>query len=135
MEKLGKKLGEAVANKKKIYAEAVIRLVVSGVFCFLVSGGGTDMENTTMQVLCIAVVLIIGLYPLIHLPEKLEFYEEGIVHNGIVYLWSDMGSVEWQDYTMGSFLYRMSMATECKDFDITYLDCAKKQYNKAYLND
>lgn len=57
MEKLGKKLGEAVANKKKIYAEAVIRLVVSGVFCFWVSGGGTDMGNTTMQVLCKSLAL------------------------------------------------------------------------------
>lgn len=134
MEKLGKKLGEVVANKKKIYIETAIRLVVLGVFLFFVSGGGKDMKNTTMLVFCIVVVLVIGLYPLIHLPEKMEFYEDGIVHNGIVYLWSDMRSVEWHDYTKGIFHYTR-MATECKVFDITYLDCAKKQYNKAYLND
>lgn len=135
MEKLGKKLTEAGADKKKIYIETVVRVAVLVAFLFAVSGGGRNFTNITMVVLSILIVFVMGLYPLIHLPEKMEFYENGIVHNGIVYLWSDMRSVEWRDYTTGGFFHHMSMATECKVFDITYLDCAKKQYNKAYLND
>ena len=55
MEKLGKKLGEVVANKKKIYIETAIRLVVLGVFLFFVSGGGKDMKNTTMFIVLLGI--------------------------------------------------------------------------------
>ncbi len=135
MEKLGKKLAQAESNKKKIYIETVIRVVVLVAFLFAVSGGGKNFVNMTMVILSILFVLVIGLYPLIHLPQKMEFYENGIIHNGRVYLWSDMRSVEWRDYTTGGIFQHTVMATESKVFDITYLDCAKKQYNKAYLND
>ena len=135
MERLGKKLTEAESNKKKIYTETVIRVVALSAFLFAVSGGGRNFSNITMVILSILIVLVLGLYPLIHLPEKMEFYENGIVHNGIVYLWSDMRSVEWREDTTGGIFHHTSMATESNVFDITYLDRAKKQYNKAYLND
>ena len=135
MEELGIKLSEAGSDKKKIYVTTVIRVVVLAAFLFAVSGGGKNFVNMGMLIVSVLIVLGIGLYPLSHLPEKIEFYDNGITYCGKAYLWSDLRSVEWRDHTAGGIFCHTVMATESKVFDVTYLEQVKKQYNKAYLKD
>ena len=69
-----------------------------------------------------------------HLREYLAFYEYGIVYRKRTYLWSELGSARWRDFTYGGFFRRILMDTDRKVFDVTYVTNAKKEFNRAYMS-
>lgn len=137
---LGNKLTECGADKGKI----ALRTGLHMIFCILmdiVSLGGIRAirnfavcpPNMGVVILDAVLTLVIGLYPLIHLRDTLAFYEYGIVFRKKVYLWSELGSVEWRTHTYGGIFTSVVMATNKRAFSVTYLKQPKKQYNRAYM--
>ena len=140
-EGLGQKLAECPADMGKITFQAMWRMA----FCIaldIMNFGGIaaiwrwNEVPPEMSTIFVNLILTIafGLFPLIHLREYLAFYEYGIVYRKRTYLWSELGSARWRDFTYGGFFRRILMDTDRKVFDVTYVTNAKKEFNRAYMS-
>lgn len=137
---LGVRLTEAVPDKKKIIFYTVCRTAVAIVICLAGSGGiygmgkwFTSLSGILIFTVLWAVFLAIGLFPLVHFRDSLVFYENGICYHGRNYLFSQLGSVSFRDFQSGLMTHNM-MDTDLRNFDVTYLERPKRQYNRAYMN-
>ena len=139
--KLGRMLAECPADKLKIVIQAGWRTA----FCILLDimnfGGIAAIRNWgevppsgSTIVVNLVLTVVFGFYPLIHLREYLAFYEYGIVYRKRTYYWSDLGQAGWRDHTYGGFFRSILMDTNRRVFDVTYVQNAKRQFNRAYMN-
>ena len=137
---LGRKLTECYADKRKEAIQAGWRTA----FCILLDianfGGiaairrwGEVPPEMTTVIVNLLLTVVFGLYPLIHLKKYLAFYENGMIYGKRQYLWADLGTPGWRDHTTGGFFHSTMMVTDKRNFDVTYLDSPKKEYNRAYM--
>lgn len=141
-ENLGRKLAEAPANKKKIYLTAGLRALAIAVIFFFCGGGVSGLKEYLSDLSGILFLFVMfgvlaggaGLYTLRHLTECMEFYENGIRWRGVVYYFSELGTIGWRTITSNGLFRHDKMDTDRCSFDITYLDGAKKVYNRTYMN-
>lgn len=140
-ENLGRSLAEAEADKKKIILHAGIRILLVIVIA-LAGVKGIDglrewfssWKSILMFLLIFIPSLLWGAYPLTHLKDKLRFYERGMSFNGRMYLYEDIGTLTFCDYTYG-IKTEQYMKSNARSFNVTYIYRPKRAYNKAYLHD
>lgn len=139
---LGQKLSEVRANKKKIYVTALLRVLLIAFVFFCCMGGVSGLKeylSDSEGILLLVVMYVIGaggtgLYTLRHLWECMEFYEYGIRWREKQYSFAELGSIGWCTVSRNGLFKRDRMETKGRAFDITYLNGAKKTYNRTYLN-
>lgn len=137
---LGAKLAEALPDKGKILLHTACRTALAIIISLAGSGGIRGMGKwfasfrgiAIFSVLWIA-FLAVGLYPLVHFKDSLEFYENGISYKGRRYLLSQLGAISFRDYSYGLKTSCM-MDTDARVFDVTFLERPKRAFNKAYMN-
>lgn len=139
-ERLGLKLTECFSDKTRIAIQTCWRTALCLAFDIGNFGGIAAIRNwgevpPDMRILLVNVVLtvVLGLFPLIHLREYMAFHQYGIVYRRKAYLWSELGDVGWRDHTYGGLFRSILMDTDKKTFDVTYVNGARKQYNRAYM--
>lgn len=139
-EQLGKALAEAFPDKTKIILYTLGRILIILVICLAGVRGLSGLKewfHTIRGVIIFFVIfvpsLLWGLFPLLHLKDKLTFYENGVVVNSCPYLLSELGPITFQDYSSG-LKTEQYMKTELRNFNVTYIKRPKKAYNKAYMN-
>lgn len=140
MPDLGLKLTEAVADKGKV-AITIAWLLPLCFLCEFAALGGrssisrvfTDKFEFIEFIIFTVISLVVGLFPLVHLTEKLSFYERGMTYKGKSYLWSEVGTPVWKGSGNGLF-YRTYLEVGKKRLNISYLNSPKKAYNQAYMN-
>lgn len=139
--RLGRKLAECESDKFKIAIQTGWRTALCLLLDIANLGGISAIRHwkevppdSAILILDLVLTIVFGLFPLIHLREYLAFYENGIIYRKQTYFWSDMGSPDWRDHTIGGIFNSTMMRTKIKSFDVTYVKNAKKQYNKAYMN-
>lgn len=137
---LGTKLAEALPDKGKILLHTVCRTAIAVVISLAGSGGigGMGKWFTSLRGIVIfsilwIIFLAIGLYPLVHFKDSLEFYENGISYKGRRYLLSQLGSIRFRDFQYG-LKTRCMMDTGVRTFDVTFLKQPKREFNRAYMN-
>ena len=138
----GRKLAEAVPNKRKIWLTAVIRSLVVALV-FLACGGGisglSGYASDLSGILFLIIMFVViaggtGLYTLRHLTERMEFCEYGICWKGRFYSFTDLGNISWRSISQAGFFSRDKIDTARGSFDVTYLDRPRKAYNQAYMD-
>ena len=150
MPDLGLKLSEAVADKGKVAINVAWRLPLCFLCEFAALGGRSSIvkvltdpfymkESFILTIIILTIAsLAVGLFPLLHLVEKLSFYEKGMIYKGITlkeksFVWSEVGTPAWKGSGNGLF-YRTYLDVGKKRLNITYLKSPKKAYNQAYMD-
>ena len=135
---LGRKLSEAPRNDGKIAFNVAWRTALCILCDFAAVGGVSGIERWKVEgptlwdiIFCVGLIVIFGLFPLIHLRDKLEFYENGIVFGNKTYTLNELGDISW--HNSGNVINSTYMRTKVKGFNVTYLKYPKKAYNQAYM--
>lgn len=138
----GRKLSEALPNRRKIILTAIVRAAVIALVFLACAGGISGLREYTTSVSGILFLIVMfgliaggpGLYTLRHLTERMEFCEYGICWKGRFYSFSDMGNIGWRSVSQAGFFSREKIDTARGSFDVTYLDRPRKAYNQAYMD-
>ena len=135
---LGNKLSEAPRNNGKILFNVAWRTALCLLCDFAAIGGAGGIARLKAEgptpwdlIFSIGLIVVFGLFPLIHLRDSLEFYENGIVFSGKTYYLKDLGEVRW--HNSSNVISSTYMKTNVKSFNVTYLIHPKKAYNQAYM--
>lgn len=135
---LGNKLSEAPCNKGKVAFNVTWRLALCLLCMFAAIGGVSGVSRWSetgpnwWELIFLGIpTLIFGLWPLIHLRDNLEFYENGIVYHKKTYTLKELGEISW--HNSGNAFTSTYMRTNVKGFNVTYLVHPKKAYNQAYM--
>lgn len=127
---LGRKLGEADANKGKIALMIALRVLVVGFFLV----AGFRQSGIAFAALLLIPAIPIAAWPLIHLRDRVSFHEHGFIHRGKSWLFSELGQVTWKRYTGGANLFSsVYMTVGMKNFNFSYVKDGKVAYDRAYL--
>lgn len=135
---LGNKLSEAPRNNGKIAFNVAWRTALCLLCSFAAIGGMNGIARWKVEgprlwdiIFCVGMIVFFGLFPLIHLRDKLEFYENGIVFGKKTYTLKELGDISWRNSS--NVIDSTYMRTNVKSFNVTYLVHPKKAYNQAYL--
>lgn len=127
---LGRKLSEADANKGKIALMIALRVLVVGFFVVM----GARRNGIGFALFLLIPAIPIAAWPLIHLRDKVAFYENGFIHRGKAWLFSELGQVTWKRYTGGADLFSsVYMTVGVKNFSFSYVKDGKVAFDRAYL--
>lgn len=139
-ENLGQKLSEAGADKTKITIHTICRIIIVLLVCFAGVRGfsGLKLWFSSLKGILIFMTIFIpsliwALYPLVHLQDRLKFYENGLSLNGHIYFHKEIGTISFYDYSYG-IKNEQYMKGKFHIFNVTYIVRPKKAYNDAYLN-
>ena len=135
---LGNKLSEAPRNNGKIAFNVAWRTALCLLCSFAAIGGMSGIARWKVEgptlwdiIFCVGLIVFFGLFPLIHLRDSLEFFENGITFRGKPYYLKDLGEIRW--HNSGNLITSTYMKTNVKSFNVTYLMHPKKAYNQAYM--
>lgn len=138
---LGQKLTEAHANPAKIFLRLFIRVLLAGIIIVAGVRGNPPKENTVSILSALLVLLIIlavaawVFFPLIHCREYIAFYENGIEFCQQKWTLDEIGKVSFMEAKSNYSLFaRTYMCTDVRNFNVTYIKEAKKNYNRAYFD-
>ena len=137
---MGRKLAQAHANMGKILFHTAIRLTLAGVI--VLAGIRGNPPGRPVNFLAGSLAAFIALFalmwvffPLIHLGDGLEFYETGIIIGKRPWRLDKLGKISFMDVKSNYSLFSKTyMCTEVRQFNITYIKDAKKNFNRAYFD-
>ncbi len=138
---MGRKLTEARANMGKIIFRTMLRVLLAAVILLAgIRGNPPNGKPASFMAGLLASLMILAaavwvFFPLIHCKDHVVFYENGILMGRKIWLLEELGEISFMDSTSNrSFFARTYMCTDIKNFNITYIKDAKKNFNRAYLN-
>ncbi len=99
---------------------ALLAAKISGVF------------DTTAIILLIP-ALLLGLLPLRHLGDYIEYYSNGFVYCGYVYLYQKVGGISFNGINSNRTLTRTRMLVDGDTLDVSYLKDVKRKYFETYF--
>lgn len=90
-------------------------------------------EGVATFIIVILVSLPFLLFPLIHLKDKIELYECGLLQKKRFYTWEQMGTAQFNVYNANAYqwLKVVKMSTYCKVFNVTFLKNPMDTYQKV----
>lgn len=134
---LGRLMGEAGTDWKRIGLDVLVRaaLVIFATIIFWRQGKLATSTPLVLAVLaCIYTVLV--LFPLRHCRDSMQFYENGIVYQGIPYLfqtpraqWSQVSGTG--HFLAGTYLYLDGMDTR---IDVSCVRNAQETFTRLYVS-
>ncbi len=99
---------------------ALLTAKISGVF------------DTTAIILLIP-ALLLGLLPLRHLGDYIEYYSNGFVYCGYAYLYQKVGGISFKGINSNRTLTRTRMLVDGDTLDVSYLKDVKRKYFETYF--
>ncbi len=99
---------------------ALLAAKISGVF------------DTTAIILLIP-ALLLGLLPLRHLGDYIEYYSNGFVYCGYAYLYQKVGGISFNGINSNRTLTRTRMLVDGDTLDVSYLKDVKRKYFETYF--
>ncbi len=138
---IGRKLTEAHANMGKIILRTTLRILLAGVITLAGIRGNPPNGKPVNFVAGLLVTLMIlaaavwVFFPLLHCKDHIVFYENAIIFGQKIWPLKELGEISFMEAKSNrSFFARVYMCTDIKNFNITYIKDAKKNFNRAYLN-
>lgn len=136
---MGEKLTEARANTGKIMFRTALRLILAGVI--ILAGVRSNPPGKPADFLAGLLALLIFLaaaawvfFPLYHFKDYIIFYEHGLELRGKSWTLNELGAISFMESKSNYSLFsRTYLCTDIRNFDITYIKDAKKNYNRAYF--
>lgn len=139
-ESLGKKLTQAHADKGKIFFRAGIRwglallIIAAGLRSRPLVKPVSFLAGFVVFLLAAAVAAFLC-WPLRHLRDYIEFYENGLCYCGRSWSFSELGEISFREVRSNrSFFADIYMDSAKRRFLMTYIKDGKKQFNRAYQN-
>lgn len=135
--KLGKIYTETGASRVKIVMVSLLHTLILvyavGMIALLTARrNGKELGADAIVLLILAVVL--GLRPLRHWNEYIQYYEKGFCFSGYIYLYQEVGEPEFTNVEGFNMIGGLLMRVKGDCIDLSYLKNAKKKYVKAYMN-
>ena len=129
--KYGKLLFKVETDRKRIGLEILIRLGASAFAVFLMWYQG----NTSLMLPTAAVLAILCAWPLLHMGDKMDLYQNGIVYQGQLFRVGPQTRVTWEN-RRGFFLpITWLNVSNCPDrINVSFMKDAEKLFNRAYSN-
>lgn len=134
MDSLGQLLEEAKTDRKRIIMDLLIRMAIS-VLAILIWNRQGNVSGT-VSLICYVGLLIFTLYPLVHIMDTIQFYENGIMFKKTTYLFRSQ-QVEWlcregvANVMEGRYLY---LGGYPKKINASYVQNPHDAFAKAYQN-
>lgn len=133
------KLGEfrtcVKANKVKIFLITffhVLTLVnLVGLYAFMLVKKTGVLDMTAIVLMMLTVLL--GLLPLRHLGDSVDFYANGFIYCGYVYLYQKVGDIFFAEDHCPRYLTGTLMLVNGDTLDGSYLKGAKRKYCETYF--
>lgn len=128
--KRGKLLYKVETDRKRIGLEILLRLAAAALAMLAALGRGTSLMIATA-----AVFAIFCAWPLLHMGDGMELYENGILHLGKWYPIGRQARVTWVG-GRGFLLPTTWLGVSgCKDrINVSFMKDAEKLFNRAYNN-
>lgn len=94
-------------------------------------------EDTLTIFIVVLTSLPFLLFPLIHCQDKMELFENGLCQKNKFYSWEQIGQVEFCVYkpNVYQWLKYVKMSTNCKRFNVTYLENPMDTYQNFRNNE
>lgn len=129
--KYGKLLYQVETDRKRIGLEILLRLAGAALGLFVALGKG----NWTLLLATAAVSAIFCAWPLLHMGDKMELYENGILYLGNWYPIGQRTRVDWVG-GRGFLLPTTWMGiSNCPErINVSFMKDAEKLFNRAYGN-
>lgn len=124
----GRLLYTVEPDRKRVGLELLIRLVVSGFVVFL-----TYYQGRTLVWPTLAAFVIFTLWPLTHLGDGMELYQNGVVYKGELYPVGGQTRITWVG-RRGFFLpiTWLDISNCQKRIKVSFMKDAQKLFNRAY---
>ncbi len=87
----------------------------------------------TTAVILVILALLLGLLPLRHLGDSIEYYSNGFVYCGYVYLYQKVGGISFKGINSDRALTGCRMLVNGDTLDGSYLKDAKRKYYETYF--
>ncbi len=129
--KYGKLLYKVETDRKRIGLEILLRLAAAALAMFVALGKG----DWTLLIATAIVLVIFCAWPLLHMGDRMELYENGILHLGNWYPVGKQTRVDWVG-GRGFFLPTTWMGiSNCPErINVSFMKDAEKLFNRAYGN-
>ncbi len=133
------KLGElrtcVKAEKVKIllvtFFHVLVLVYAVGIWA-LIAAKKSGVFDTTAIILVIP-ALLLGLLPLRHMGDSIEYYSNGFVYCGYVYLYQKVGGISFKGINGARTLTGLRMFVNGDTLDGSYLKDAKRKYYETYF--
>lgn len=133
------KLGElqtcVQANKVKIllitFFHVLILVYAVGLWALMVAKKSSVFDTSAIILMILA--LLLGLLPLRHLGESIEYYANGFIYCGDVYLYQKVGGISFKGAHSYHGLTRTLMSVNGDTLDGFYLKNPKRKYYETYF--
>lgn len=124
----GRLLFTIETDRKRVGLEALIRLAVSVFVVFL-----TYYQGRTLVWPVIAVFVGFCLWPLVHMGDRMELYQNGVVYKGELHPINGRTKVTWVGQR-GFFLpiTWLDISGHPKRIKVSFMKDAEKLFNRAY---
>ena len=126
----GKLLYTVETNRKRVGLEILIRVGATAIALVSVLAKG----DTTMLFAALVPFLIFDAWPLLHMGDSMELYENGILHVGKWYPVGPRTQVRWVGSRRGLFLPNTWLGISGCRINVSFMKDAEKLFNRAYNN-